>query len=139
MCVLSPLLFNLHINEISVSLEQDKGNPFILPDGTKLSTLLNADDLVILSHTQTGLQNALNILNDFCNEWKLTVNLKKTKVVVFQKKSKKEHNYQFFLDKNSIDIVSDYTYLGIKLTSNGKFSDGIKVLREKSKFAMGAF
>ena len=67
------------------------------------------------------------------------MNLKKTKVVVFQKKLRKEYNYQFFLDKNPIDIVSDYTYLGIKLKSNVKFSDGIEVLREKSKFAMGAF
>ena len=65
--------------------------------------------------------------------------LKKTKVVIFQKKLRKEHKYKFFLDKNSVDIVSQYTYLGIKLTSNGKFSDGIEVLREKSKFAMGAF
>ena len=67
------------------------------------------------------------------------MNLKKTKVVVFQKKLRREYNYQFSLVKIPIDIVSDYTYLGIKLTSNGKFSDAIEVLREKSKFDMGPF
>ena len=67
------------------------------------------------------------------------MNLKETKVVAFQKKLRKEYNYRFSLDKIPIDIVSDYTYLGIKLTSNSKFSDAIEVLREKSKFDMGPF
>ena len=95
-CVLSPLLFNLYINELPTLLEEEKVDPFILPDGTKLSSLLYADDRVILSQTATGLQNAINILNNFCNKWKLNVNLKKTKVVVFQKKQRKEQRYKFF-------------------------------------------
>ena len=88
-------------------------DPFILPDGTKLSSLLYADDLVILSQTVTGLQNAINILNNFCNKSKLNVNLKKIKVVVFRKKQRKEQKYKFFLNTNVIDIVNEYTYLGI--------------------------
>ena len=91
--VLSPLLFNLYINELPTLLEEEKVDPFTLPDDTKLSSLLYADDLVILSQTATGLQNAINILNNFCNKWKLNVNLKKTKVVVFQKKQRKEQRY----------------------------------------------
>ena len=79
-CLLSPLLFYLYINELQTVLEEEKVDPSILPDGTKLSSLLYADDLVILSQTATGLQNAINILNSFCNKWKLNVNLKKTKV-----------------------------------------------------------
>ena len=94
---------------------------------------------VILSQTATGLQNAINILNNFCNKWKLNVNLKKTKVVVFQKKQRKEQRYKFFLNTNVVDIVNECTYLGIKITSNGKFIDGVEILREKAKFAMGAF
>ena len=96
-------------------------------------------DLVILSQTATGLQNAINILNNFCDKRKLNVNLKKTKVVVFQKKQRKEQRYKFFLNTNVVDIVNEYTYLGISITSNGKFTDGVEILREKAKFAMGAF
>ena len=107
--MLSPLLFNLCINELPTLLEEEKVDPFILPDVTKLSSLLYADDLVILSQTATGLQNAINILNNFCNKWKLNVNLKKTKVVVFQKKQRKEQRYKFFLNTNVIDIVNEYT------------------------------
>ena len=67
-CVLSPALFN-----------------FLLPDGTKLSCLLYADDLVLLSHSQQGLQNSLDRLSTFCEQWKMQVNLKKTKIMLFQK------------------------------------------------------
>ena len=64
-------------------------DPFILPDGTKLSSLLYADDLVILSQTVTGLQNAINILNNFCNKSKLNVNLKENQSSCFSKETKK--------------------------------------------------
>jgi hypothetical protein len=42
------------------------------------------DDLVILSSTHKGLQNALNKLEKYCFDWQLTVNIKKTKVMTFQ-------------------------------------------------------
>ena len=45
-CLLSPLLFYLYINKLPTLLEEEKVDPLILPDGTKLSSLLYADDLV---------------------------------------------------------------------------------------------
>ena len=80
--------------------------PFILPDGSKLSSLLYADDLVILSQTETGLQNAIDLSSELCNSWKLCV-FKKTKVVIFQKKMRQAQKYQFFIDQQSIDVVPE--------------------------------
>ena len=85
-CVLSPLLFNLFINKLPSLLEHESVHPFILPDGSKLSYLLYADDLVILSQTATGLQNAIDLLSEFCHSWKLVVNLKKLKLLYFRKR-----------------------------------------------------
>ena len=51
----------------------------------KLYLLLYADDIVIFSNTSEGLQKGLDILSDYCQKWKLTVNIDKTKVMVFEK------------------------------------------------------
>ena len=55
----------------------------------------------------------------------MSVNTKKTKVVIFQKKTRKStlQKYSFFLNDSQIDIVQDYTYLGSTISSNGSFSN----------------
>ncbi len=53
-CVLSPLLFNLYINELPLLFEKTTSDPFILPNSSAISRLLYADDLVILSRSKTG-------------------------------------------------------------------------------------
>ena len=80
-CVLSPLLFNLYINELPELLENDYVDPFALPKGDKLSCLMYVDDLIILSQSATGLQNSLEIISKFCSKWGLSVNLAKTKAM----------------------------------------------------------
>lgn len=131
-CILNPLLFNLYLNELPFSLNKTKSSdPLILPDGTKLNSLLYADDLIILSRSKQGLQNCLNTLQSFCNDWKLNVNLKKTKTMIFQKKIRKSQNTVFHLNGNPIEAAHEYTYLGVKLTPSGNFNTTQEQLREK--------
>ena len=85
-CVLSPLLFNLYINEFPQLLENNSVDPFILPNGYRLNSLLYTDDLTILSQSPNALQSGLNILSKFCSKWGLTVNLKKPKLWYFKRK-----------------------------------------------------
>ena len=40
------------------------------------SILMYADDMIIMSTTQDGLQKWLNELNEYCEKWKLNVNQK---------------------------------------------------------------
>ena len=89
-CILSPLLFNLYINDLPFSFQNTLSDPFILPNGTKLNSLLYPDDLIILSRSRTGLQNCLNTLSSYCESWMLNINPKKTKVMVFQRRAKKD-------------------------------------------------
>ena len=82
-CILSPLLFNLYINDLPYSFENILSDPFVLPNGTKLSSLLYADDLIILSRSKAGLQNCLNAFGPVLQ------------IVDVKHKSKKNQSYDF--------------------------------------------
>ena len=62
-CVLSPLLFIVYMNWIDKCSQAD-GCATI--GNCKISRLLFADDLVLLSSTESGLQRALNSFADAC-------------------------------------------------------------------------
>ena len=51
-CILSPLLFNLYLNDLAFSFNNILSGPFVLPNGMKLNFLLYADDLIILSQSK---------------------------------------------------------------------------------------
>ena len=68
--------------------------------------MLWADDIVIVSETREGLQRCLNNLsNYYCKEWKLEVNLKKTKTIIFNKTGKNIKSVKFLLNSVNIENV----------------------------------
>ena len=54
-------------------------------DMFKMFMLLYADDIVIFANSAEELQQSLDLLLNYCNIWKLTVNVARTKVMVFRK------------------------------------------------------
>ena len=52
----------------------------------KMFMLLYADDIVFFGNSAEQLQDSLNLLSNYCKRWKLTVNINKTKVMVFRKR-----------------------------------------------------
>ena len=66
--------------------------------------LLYADDLIILSRSKTGLQNCLNALGQYCKSWMLNINPKKTKIIVFQQRTKR-YDWNFYIGEEKIDIL----------------------------------
>ena len=75
--------------ELTILFNNTDSDPFILPNDSKLSCILYADDLIILSRSRFGLQKCLNELQNWCSKWLMEVNLKKTKIMIFQKGNKK--------------------------------------------------
>ena len=78
----------------------------MLPNGAKLNSLLYADDLIILSRSKLGLQNCLNMLSSYWNSWMLKINPKKTKIMIFQRCTKK-CDYVFHIGNETIDTVQN--------------------------------
>jgi hypothetical protein len=78
-CPLSPLLFNLYINDIAKYLHKSSKEPNITLQGTEITHFLYADDLVIISPTKKGLQEKLDNLNQFAKDKDLTINTKKVR------------------------------------------------------------
>lgn len=82
-CPLSPILSNIFQNDLH-DIFDDSCNPIKLGD-TYMNSLSWADDLVLMSTSKNGLQNALNKLQTYCQNWGLSVNVSKTKSMVFGK------------------------------------------------------
>jgi hypothetical protein len=61
----------------------------------KLFRLRYAVDTFILAESAEDLQAALNIFEEYCSEWKLSITVSKTKIVVFSKR--KYNNKKEFL------------------------------------------
>ncbi len=49
----------------------------------KIHLMLFADDLVLLVESRSGLQSSIDLLVNFNKKWRLSVNVDKTKVMVF--------------------------------------------------------
>ena len=114
---LSPELFKIYINDLSASLNSIKDIAVPSLNGRRVTHLLWADDLVLLALNKEALQKQLNILHDYCNEWGLSVNMKKTAVMVFNKTGKVLNCSRGLTFNNTeIDTVRSYCYLGVTFT-----------------------
>ena len=79
----------------------------------KLFLLLYADDIVIFANTSEELQVSLNLLAEYCERWKLTINTSKTnlKVMVFRKGGILQRNLVFNYNGTPLEIVTSFKYL----------------------------
>jgi hypothetical protein len=137
---LSPILFSIYLNDLEEHLSRNNQGIDIenIDDNVltylKLFVLLYADDTVIISENESVFQNLLNDFNLYCLEWKMTVNISKTKIIVFG--TNKPENFKFHLGGLNIEIVKDYKYLGILFSSSGSFLNARKLIASQANKAM---
>jgi hypothetical protein len=84
-----------------------------------------------MSETKEAMQQSLNIFQLYCDLWKLDVNINKTKAMVFSKK--KNLNYTFILQDKQLEVVENFSYLGIIFKYNGTFFDTKKKLVDQAQ------
>ena len=74
----------MYVNDLEAELAI-KGISGINTDMINLCILLYPDDIILFGKTPEELQNVLDVQEEYCKGWKLTVNTNKTKVMVFRK------------------------------------------------------
>ena len=131
-CVLSPLLFIVYMNWIDKCSQADEcatiGN-------CKISRLLFADDLVLLSSTESGLQCALNSFADACNTAEMKISTAKTEVLHLSRNPD-----QCVLQVNGATLkqVEKFKYLGVAFTSDGRQDEELDTRIGKASAVMRA-
>ncbi|KAF5363150.1 hypothetical protein D9758_008367 [Tetrapyrgos nigripes] len=75
----SPLLWNLYLSTFQLSSHPDD----MTIDGTTISHLEHADDMVIISRSAAGLQHHLNQLEEWCFHNFLALSPSKSEVMIF--------------------------------------------------------
>ena len=131
---LSTTLFNLYINDLAEQFNFAENNPISIGN-TKISCLLYADDLILMSTSHESLQKCINKLEQYCTTWKLDINLSKTKIMIFNKQGALIKKYKFYYKDNIIENVREYKYLGFVFSCSGTGNTGIRNLLKQAKKA----
>ena len=131
--VLSPCLFNIFIDDIKYIFDASCDPVALL--GPDISHLLYADDLILMATSEKGLNNCLARLFEFCNKWELTVNVKKSNVVIFNHTGATLKG-SFTYGNTLLQITNQYCYLGIEIRASGSFTTAKDTLAEKARKAM---
>ena len=89
--------------------------------------ILFADDIVLFT---TSLQSQVNSLYQYSFKWGLEINIEKTKVCVFEKKSFKQQN--IFINGKAVDFFDNFTYLGLVFNYTCSCNLAVKTLNDQA-------
>ncbi len=134
--ILSPTLFGLYINDLAEALNAS-GKGIKLNEHLIIGLLLYADDLAIMAESEEDLQTLLNILEKWCKQWHMRVNIKKTKIILFRTKTQPRTDFNFMFNNEIVECVDKYKYLGIILDQYLDFNITATVLASSASKALG--
>ena len=113
-CILSSIMFNIYVNSLIDDI--NALNIGIDIDNAKLAILLYVDDVVLLAENEKDLQKILDVLNFWCKNDALYVNVNKSKIMHLRNPSVPRTDFNFTVNGNSMECVNCYQYLGLLLT-----------------------
>ncbi len=130
-CILSPLLFNIYLSDLTRHIDGDDCKPVKLPTSYTISSIIWADDLVLFSETEDGLKCMLNHLADYSKENGMRINPDKTESMIFNK-SGKFFRRCFTMGNEQIFTTNSYKYLGFLVTPSGETLSGLRNLKDRA-------
>ena len=115
-CPLSPLLFSLYLSDFGArAVSPTHGVPLFGSPGRRITFMFYADDLVLLAESQATLQSMLSSLRMYSLTKGLTVNVGKSKVVVFNSRQGGTQGSGPVLTYNGerLSVDPHFKYLGL--------------------------
>jgi hypothetical protein len=88
-----------------------------------LAALLYADDMAVLAPSLKGLQLLLDTCYDYCVEWDICLNSKKSKAMYFGKR--RQNLSLVTINSVPLEWVNEWVYLGVDLLSGKVFGCSI--------------
>ena len=138
---LSPVLFSMFLNDLEDHMMSDRVNGVSVACDNdqityfmKIYILLYADDTLILSDSPEAFQDSLNSFHNYCADWKLTVNMNKSKIMIFG--ARKVNHFSFYLGDTNLELVNSYKNLGTFFTPTGSFLQAPKHIATQANKAM---
>ena len=114
-CSLSPILFNLYLDE---ALREWKNlltsYTLNLNNNEYVLTMLFADDQVVIASSEDELQLATHKLNQVVSNFNMKISTKKTKVLAFR--GKEQARCKIVINNEMIEQVSTFKFLGCTMS-----------------------
>ena len=131
--MMSPRLFTEFLTDLKNYLDNESG---VQLGDDLINYILYADDMVLCSHSASGLQKLIDGLYEYCKKWHLIVSLAKTNVMVIGT-CQTPRNFTF--GNEEIKITNEYKYLGTIISNDSYiFKKNLPNLATKSNNAIFA-
>ena len=119
-CILSPCLFNLYAEYIVRNTGLEEAQAGIKIAGRHINNFRYADDTTLMAESEEELKSLLMKMKEESEKVGLKLNIQKTKIMA----SSPITSWQ--IDGETVEAVSDFIFLGSKITADGDCSNEIK-------------
>ena len=119
-CILSPWLFNFYAGYIVRNAGLEEVQAGIKIAGRNISNLRYADDTTLMAESEEVLKSLLMKVKEESEKVGLKLNIQKTKIMACGPITSWE------IDGETVETVSDFIFLGSKITADGDCSHEIK-------------
>ena len=120
--MLLPCLFNFYAESSIRNARLDDSQAGIKTMGRNIKNLRYADDTILMKESEEDLNSLLMKVKEEHEKAGLKLNIQKTKIMA------SSPIISWHIDGETMETVTDFIFLGSKITADGDCSHGIKTL-----------